>query len=373
MLELKQLRKAWPDFELDVSLALGSGEVAAILGPSGSGKSTLLRVVAGLERPDSGAVLVRGRDVSALPPERRGIGMVFQDFALFPQMSVRRNIEYGPRMAGLKRGERERTALRMAEAFEIEALLDRGPSTLSGGEQQRVALARALAAEPATLLLDEPLSSLDAALRRRLRVEIGRSLRRSGKTALVVTHDAQEAFAIADRIFVMGAGKIVESGTATQIYESPASAFTARLLGEGPVLPCRALRAVGDRIIASTGAGEFLCDPPRGALSAPAALDQDALRETWAVFFPSEAAVLERPGEAAGSSALGRIEGRLLSATYEGRCLGATIECPGSGGETTRLELEIPLGLSFAEGDALSFRVPAGRAVLVAEGSRARS
>lgn len=361
MLELKGLRKSWSDFGLDVSLRLEDAEIAAVLGPSGSGKSTLLRLIAGLEGPDSGEVVVDGREVSSLAPERRGIGMVFQDFALFPQMSVRRNIEYGPRMARQGRAAREAKVERIARAFEIEALLERGPRSLSGGEQQRVALARALAADPGIILLDEPLSSLDAALRRRLRGEIGSGLREAGKTALLVTHDAREAFAIADRIFVMGSGSIVEEGRAEDIYERPAKAFTARLLGEGPVLPCEIVGSEGERLAARTPIGDFLCPPPRSGY---------ALGERVALFFPASAAALAgtalaSAGEKAGR--MGRFRGRLVSTAYEGRCLSATLDCGGPGLRGARIEIELPVGLDAKRGDELEFSVPEGRAVLVAE------
>jgi ABC-type Fe3+/spermidine/putrescine transport system ATPase subunit len=359
MLELQELRKSWPDFGLDVSLSLSRGEIAAILGPSGSGKSTLLRLIAGLERPDSGRVLVEGRELSSLPPEKRGVGLVFQDFALFPQMSVRRNIEYGPRMRGQGRRERAKKAVLVAQAFEIEGLLDRSPRSLSGGEQQRVALARAIAADPGIILLDEPLSSLDAALRKRLRSELGSSLRKAGATALLVTHDAQEAFAVADRIFVMGSGRIVESGRPADIYERPETAFTARLLGEGPVFPCTITGEEGGRLIASSAIGSFLCLPPRGG---------HALRDRYSIFFPAEAAVPEEYAEGRPRGrGYGRFGGKLVSLSYEGRCLGAVVECEDEAGEKLRVELKLPLGSASQAGRFIAFRVPEGRAVLVSE------
>jgi len=359
MLEVLGLRKSWPDFGLELGLSLADGEIAAILGPSGSGKSTLLRLIAGLERPDAGLIVVDGRDVSSLPPERRGIGLVFQDFALFPQMSVRRNIEFGPRMRGRPRKERIEEARTIAAAFEISALLDRSPRSLSGGEQQRVALARALAANPGLVLLDEPLSSLDAALRRRLRTEIGDSLRKAGKTALLVTHDAEEAFAIADKIFVMGKGRIVEEGSPKEIYERPETAFTARLLDEGPVIPCEVSPKEGSpreggMILAVTAIGSFLCSPPRSG---------EVLNEKYSVFFPEEAAKLDASPSSARE--VDRFEGRLVSYAYAGSCLRGLLECALAGGGKMTIEVELPLHARAEKGACMGFRVVSGKAVLV--------
>jgi ABC-type sugar transport system ATPase subunit len=172
-----------------VDIRLGEGEIGVILGPSGSGKSTLLRMIAGLLPPEGGSVFLDGRSLDGLPPEKRSLGMVFQDLALFSHMSVRRNIEYGLRMLRMPRAPREETAREFARSFSIERLLERRPNTLSSGEQQRVALARTLAPGPALVLLDEPLSSLDPSLRRRLRIEIAERLRAAAVMALHVTHD----------------------------------------------------------------------------------------------------------------------------------------------------------------------------------------
>jgi ABC-type Fe3+/spermidine/putrescine transport system ATPase subunit len=365
MFEIRGLRRTWPDFSLDLGLSLADGEIAAVLGPSGSGKSTLLRLIAGLERPDAGQIVVDGREVSALGPERRGIGLVFQDFALFPQMSVRRNIEYGPRMLGLPKKERAETVRTIAQVFEISVLLDRSPRSLSGGEQQRVALARTLAANPALVLLDEPLSSLDASLRRRLRTEIGDSLRKTGKTALFVTHDAEEAFAIADRIFVMGKGRIIEEGSPEEIYERPETVFTARLLDEGPVIPCELSSKEGSpkedgMLVAATTIGSFLCLPPRAGY---------ALGERYSVFFPEEAAVLDtdisHAPRAAEMKERGRFRGRLVSYAYAGSCLRGVLDCAVSEGGNMTMEVELPLGMRLEKGECLSFRVSPGKAVLV--------
>ncbi|MBL8574978.1 MAG: ABC transporter ATP-binding protein [Hyphomicrobiaceae bacterium] len=224
-----------------VSLSAGTGEFIALLGPSGCGKTTIMRMIAGIVPPDAGAIHLAGRDLGGLPPERRGIGLVFQSYALFPHMSVAENIGFGLRMrriAGPERDRRVRAALELVDLADYGARL---PRALSGGQQQRVALARAIAIEPALLLLDEPLSNLDAKLREQLRGELKRLQRRLGVTAIHVTHDQSEALALADRIVVMNRGRIVESGTPVDLYRQPRHRFTAEFLGVTNLLPATAV------------------------------------------------------------------------------------------------------------------------------------
>jgi putative spermidine/putrescine transport system ATP-binding protein len=224
----------------DVSIEVAKGECIALLGPSGCGKTTTLRMVAGFLTPDSGRILLAGRDITRDPPNRRNIGMVFQAYALFPHMSVAGNVGFGLEMRGVPRGD---AASRIAAALDmvgLSAMADRYPSQLSGGQQQRVALARALVVEPDLLLLDEPLSNLDAGLRAEMRAEIASLRRRLGITTLFVTHDQHEAMALADRIAVMSAGRVVELGTPQHLSEAPAHVFTAGFLGERNVLAGRA-------------------------------------------------------------------------------------------------------------------------------------
>ena len=214
-----------------VDLAVGEGERLAVLGPSGSGKSTLLRAIAGLLALDEGRVLLDGRDVTRVPPHRRGIGLMLQEGALFPHRDVAENVAFGLRMAGVARPERDR---RVAGLLELVGLggLDRRPvGTLSGGERQRVALARALAPEPRVLLLDEPLGSLDRPLRERLLAELVELLERLALTVVHVTHDVGEAFAFGDAVAVMRAGRIVQTGSADELWSRPADEWTARFLG----------------------------------------------------------------------------------------------------------------------------------------------
>ena len=224
-----------------VSLEVAAGETVTVLGPSGSGKSTLLRVVAGLLRPDSGRVLLEGADLSAVPAHRRGIGLVFQDHALFQHRDVWGNVAFGLRMRGDPRGDIERRVRECLELVGLEGYERRSVVTLSGGEQQRVALARALAPEPRVLLLDEPLGSLDRRLRDRLLEDLTAIFDRLDVTALHVTHDRAEAFALGDRIAVMRAGRIVQVGTADEVWARPADEDTARFVGLN-VLDGRAIR-----------------------------------------------------------------------------------------------------------------------------------
>ena len=213
------------------SLDVDDGEVVTVLGPSGSGKTTLLRVIAGLQVPDSGRVLLDGVDLASTPPHRRGIGLVFQDHALFPHRDVAGNVAFGPRMHG---DSPERVASRTADLLDLVGLAGferRSVGSLSGGEQQRVALARALAPEPRVLLLDEPLGSLDRRLRDRLLEDLGRLFDELGLTAIYVTHDQTEAFTLGDRVAVMRAGRVVQVATPDELWAHPVDADVARFLG----------------------------------------------------------------------------------------------------------------------------------------------
>ena len=214
-----------------VDLSVASGEVAAILGPSGSGKSSLLRVIAGLERPQAGAVRLASRDVTDLEVHKRGVGLMFQDYALFPHLTVAENASFGLRMQGRGRSAVRRRVGEVLSWVDLDGFEDRAIHSLSGGEQQRVALARALAPEPALLMLDEPVGALDRALRSRLVPELSRLLRRIGVSAIYVTHDQDEAFAIADRVAVLHRGRIRQVDTPEELWRRPADEFVARFLG----------------------------------------------------------------------------------------------------------------------------------------------
>jgi multiple sugar transport system ATP-binding protein len=219
----------------DVSLTVADGELVALLGPSGCGKTTLLRIIAGLQTETSGRVLIGGRDMTGVPPRRRGLAMVFQNYAVFPHMTVRQNVAFGLRMTGAPASRIERQVARAAGLLHIDALLDRYPAQLSGGQRQRVAVARALAVEPAVLLMDEPLSNLDALLRLEMRAELKTVLQEAGTTTLYVTHDQTEAMGLADRIAVMSLGQIEQVAQPAEIYHHPATRFVASFLGSPPM------------------------------------------------------------------------------------------------------------------------------------------
>jgi ABC-type Fe3+/spermidine/putrescine transport system ATPase subunit len=223
----------------DVSFDVPKGAFATLLGPSGCGKTTTLRMIAGFYDPDSGDIEIGNRRVNDLPAHRRGTAMVFQDYALFPHMTVRDNVAYGLRVARVSAPERARRVSETLAFVGLKGMEDRWPSQLSGGQQQRVAVARALVIEPQVLLLDEPLSNLDAKLREQLRVEMRTLQRRLGMTFVYVTHDQQEALSLSDWIAVMNAGKVEQAGTPWEIYYRPRTAFLADFVGAVNLVPAR--------------------------------------------------------------------------------------------------------------------------------------
>jgi ABC-type Fe3+/spermidine/putrescine transport system ATPase subunit len=233
---VENVRKTYGKVEAlkGASLTFASGAMTAILGPSGCGKTTLLRSIAGFIQVDAGRILFGGDEVTQLPPQRRGTAMVFQNYALWPHMTIFGNVAYGLRLQNIPEAEIRRRVLKVLELVEIGNLSDvetRKPAALSGGQQQRVALARALVVEPKVLLMDEPLSNLDAKVRQRLRAELRRLQKQVGITAIYVTHDQEEALALADTVVLMDQGRIVQTGTPQDIYLKPTTAFAAEFLG----------------------------------------------------------------------------------------------------------------------------------------------
>ena len=266
----KRFHPAAPPAVNGVSFGLESGEIVALLGPSGCGKTTTLRLIAGFERPDDGQIALEGRTLVGaavgglgvdLPPEKRGIGFVFQEYALFPHLSVLENITFG--LSHLPRKERQERAREVMGLVGMTIFQDRSPHQLSGGQQQRVALARALAPGSKLILLDEPFSSLDAGLRSSTRLEVRKILERSGATALMVTHDQEEAMAFADRLIVMRDGRIEQDGSPERVYAAPKTAFVASFLGRTNLIPARAngaraMSAFGEVALSAPATGSVM-------------------------------------------------------------------------------------------------------------------
>ena len=221
----------------DISLTIEAGSYTVLLGPSGSGKTTLLSILGGFLQPTSGRVLIAGTDCTGLAPAKRPTATVFQDYALFPHMSIGNNVGFGLRMKGVAKAERDRQARRMLDIVGLAAAFDKKPHELSGGQRQRVALARALVVEPAVLLLDEPLGALDLKLRRQMQDELKAIQKRVGTSFVHVTHDQEEAMALADHVVVMNRGKIEDQGSPERVYGRPATRFTATFMGESTIIP----------------------------------------------------------------------------------------------------------------------------------------
>ncbi len=249
-----------------VDLAIGDGEFVAVIGPSGSGKTTLLKLLAGFARPSAGHIVVDGRDVTGLPPEKRRLGVVFQSYGLFPHMSALDNVAYPLKIRGLARAERRARAAQALDRVGLGQWAHSMPAAMSGGQQQRVALARALVFSPSALLLDEPLSALDAALRVEMREEILRVQRAANIATLHITHDQEEALSIADRIAIMRAGRIVQVGTPKDLYDRPVNRWVASFIGQANLWDGR----VGpDRRSVRTPIGVLACDAQAHDADAP--------------------------------------------------------------------------------------------------------
>ena len=231
----------------DVSLDIYDGEFFTLLGPSGSGKTTCLRLIAGFERPDGGKIELHGNDVTTVPPYDRDVNTVFQDYALFPHMTIEKNIAYGLMVKNVPKDERQRRVKEMLELVQLPDIADRKPSQLSGGQRQRVALARALINQPQVLLLDEPLGALDLKLRQQMQIELKTIQQKIGITFIFVTHDQEEALTMSDRMAVFNEGKIEQVGSPAQVYEEPATTFVAGFVGTSNVLSGSIVKEIMDQ------------------------------------------------------------------------------------------------------------------------------
>ena len=298
-----------------VDLGISKGEFITLLGPSGCGKTTILRMIAGFERPTSGSIVVEGKDITDLPPNQRKIGMVFQAYALFPNMNVGDNVAFGLKIAGMPASERRARVEEMLKLIGLTGYDSRFPFELSGGQQQRVALARALAPKPRMLLLDEPLSALDAKIRVSLRQEIRAIQRDLGVTTIFVTHDQEEALSISDRIVVLNAGTVDQFGTPFEVYNKPATRFVATFVGTLNTLKARVV-SVADRSVSVDGQSFRLA-----ALPADAAADAPL-----SLTMRPEAVVLGKPD---GQDVV--LEGRIAEVSF----LGSVIRLRVDLGENT--------------------------------------
>ena len=250
MIELRGVTKRYGTVEAvrDVSLSIRPGEILTLLGPSGSGKTTLLRVIAGFELPEEGSVWLDGKDVTRAPPYERDVRLVFQSYALFPHLTVAENVAFGLKMLGVAKGEREARVAEAIQLVQIGGLEKRRPHELSGGQRQRVALARALVCKPKVLLLDEPLSALDAKLRDAMQVELKKLQQKVGITFVFVTHDQQSALVLSDRIAVVNEGQIEQAGSVADVYHRPRTSFVASFIGDANLFPARVLSRSGGKL-----------------------------------------------------------------------------------------------------------------------------
>jgi spermidine/putrescine transport system ATP-binding protein len=320
-----------------LDLDIAEGEFVTFLGPSGCGKSTTLRILGGFERPDTGRVLLEGKDVTPLPPDRRNVNMVFQDYALFPHMTVRQNMAFGLELKAMSRKAIDARLDELMAFLELVDYGDRYPGQLSGGQRQRVALARALAPDPALLLLDEPLGALDAKLRGQVQQELKSIQRRTRKTFFFVTHDQEEALTMSDRIVVMNAGRVEQDGTPEELYYHPANRFVAEFVGETNLISGHVHRNEGDEVLMDWH-GTILRghrrpeDPhPNGPVTASVRLERLALHR-------------ERP------EAVNAVQGRVVGKTFLGSRMVVDLLVEQAAGATLKAYVDMATG--NAVGDA---------------------
>ncbi|WP_193176296.1 ABC transporter ATP-binding protein [Oricola nitratireducens] len=263
IIELNDIRKVYGGVIVGVdhvSMSVEDGEFVTLLGPSGCGKSTLLRMIGGFEQPTAGQIVLAGRDVTYEPPHKRDVNMVFQDYALFPHMTVGENISYGLRMMGLPRSETRSKAVEALDLVGLPEKIDQKPHELSGGQRQRIALARAIVRNPKVLLLDEPLSALDANLREQMQVELKHMHEKVGITFIMVTHDQTEALVMSDRVIVMEKGRVAQDGTPAELYDHPETPYVANFIGTTNFLPARVLSRDGGSVVVEAGGTRIIAE-----------------------------------------------------------------------------------------------------------------
>jgi iron(III) transport system ATP-binding protein len=341
-----------------INLEVNKGELLTLLGPSGCGKTTTLRCIAGLEKPEDGDIIIDGNSMisqSFVQPSKRGIGMMFQNYAVWPHMKVYSNIVYGLKLQKISKQDIKKKAKDVLELVGLQGLEDRYPGQLSGGQQQRVALARALIRNPKVLLLDEPLSNLDAKLREKMRFEIKSLVKRMGITSVYVTHDQAEAMVISDRVVVMEKGNIVQTGSPQEIYQKPASRFVADFIGAMNFLPGEVIEAVSgtDKVYMRTEfGGRLLCSSTDSVLTAPG-------RKVYASIRPEDVeVVLSEPVQARDNIFRGTIENK----AYLGNFLFLFIKI-----NDTVIRVQAPHLLSLEEGKEINFSINPEKCMVLPE------
>jgi ABC-type Fe3+/spermidine/putrescine transport system ATPase subunit len=360
ILEVQSLSKSYGQTKVvdGLSFEIAAGECLALLGPSGCGKTTTLRILAGFEKPDSGSIDMSDADMVRLKPYERNLGLVFQDYALFPHMTVVENIEYGMRRRGVAKSDVVARARELILLVQLDGLERRRPAELSGGQQQRVAIARALAPRPALLLLDEPLSNLDARLRLSLRQSLRKILAATGATTLLVTHDQEEAMSMADRIVVLDRGRLQQAGTPTEIYRRPANRFVAEFLGTCLFLAADPVsRSVDGRTSVRLRDGTHL------QVATPHT--RQATVKPFGIMIRPERMILRNAG-AASDERVNRLHARVIAREFLGASEELTLEL--TTGEIVQLR-EPSIEAQTAVGASVSLDVPPEACFLTPDGS----
>jgi len=330
---------------LDVDLEIEDGEFFVLVGPSGCGKSTLLNLIVGLESATQGDVFVDGERVTGVDPRKRNMAMVFQSYAIYPHLTVRENLAFPLKIAGIPPDQRARRVAEAARVLELDELLDRRPATLSGGQRQRVSMGRAMVRDPVAFLLDEPLSNLDARLRGQMRTEIARLHRRLRTTTVYVTHDQTEALTLADRLAVLHAGKIQQVGTPREVYRAPANRFVATFLGAPPMNLLHGARNAGDLVL-PCGRVPWPSTLPDGVAAVDTGVRPEDLRE-----------VVSHTGPATDDAL--RFVGRVELVEWLGADSYAHVELTADGGSTTRVVARLSPGSAVEVGDEVGLEVAA--------------